>query len=187
MKMKKKRLLNNSTMSSRALSRDLTPASFPGMRFLHSHHGGQVGRNDGVRGFTLLELLVVIGIIGVLVALGTVAYSSAQISGRNARRKQDLVAIQSALEQYYSENSYSYPKDGTCKAAAANMKSSWPIDPNTDADYVLKTGSCGVGDGTTYCICAVLEPTGGTATSGNSGTDCAWIANKTRFCIGNLQ
>jgi prepilin-type N-terminal cleavage/methylation domain-containing protein len=135
------------------------------------------------KGFTLLELLVVIGIIGVLVALGTVAYSSAQVGGRNARRKQDLVAIQNALELYYSENSFSYPTDGTCKLAAANMKSSWPIDPNTDEDYSVKTNTC---DGTTYCICANLEPTGA-ATSGNSGADCAWTTAKTHYCIGSLQ
>jgi prepilin-type N-terminal cleavage/methylation domain-containing protein len=137
------------------------------------------------KGFTLLELLVVIGIIGVLVALATVAYSSAQVGGRNARRKQDLVAIQSALEQYYSENSFKYPVDSSCQAAIANMKSSWPVDPNTETDYELEAGSCG--DGTTYCICANLEPTG-TATSGNSGADCDWTATgKTHYCIGNLQ
>ncbi|EKD53171.1 MAG: hypothetical protein ACD_61C00122G0004 [uncultured bacterium] len=138
------------------------------------------------KGFTLLELLVVIGIIGVLVALATVAYSTAQQSSRNARRKQDLVAVQNALEQYYSDNSFKYPTDGTCQAAIANMKSSWPVDPNTEEDYLLKDGSCGI-DGATYCICANLEPTGA-ATSGNSGADCAWTAlAKTHYCVGSLQ
>lgn len=136
------------------------------------------------KGFTLLELLVVIGIIGVLVALATVAYSTAQVGGRNARRKQDLVAIQNALEQYYSEHGFMYPADGTCQAAVANMKSSWPLDPYSETDYILGTGSCV--DGTTYCICALLEPTG-TATSGNSGTACAWNTDKTNYCIGSLQ
>ena len=132
------------------------------------------------KGFTLLELLVVIGIIGVLMALATVAYSSAQISGRNARRKQDLVAIQNALEQYYSANAFKYPA-GTCSTGASiYLKSSWPTDPSTGQEYV---GTDGCSE-TTYCICAVMESA---VTSGNSGANCAWNTDKTNYCVGNLQ
>jgi prepilin-type N-terminal cleavage/methylation domain-containing protein len=132
------------------------------------------------RGFTLLELLVVIGIIGVIMALATVAYSSTQVSGRNARRKQDIIAIQNALEQYYSANSFSYPS-GSCKAATTHMKSAWPVDPDTDVDY-SGVGSCTT---TTYCICAAMEGVG--TTTGNSGASCSWTTTKDYFCVGNLQ
>lgn len=68
-------------------------------------------------GFTLLELLVVIGIIGILLALVTVSFTSAQKQSRDSRRKQDLAAIQNALEQYYSQNSFVYP---TCNGLVTN-------------------------------------------------------------------
>ena len=53
--------------------------------------------------FTLLELLVVIGIIGVLVSLAMVSYTSAQRKSRDSRRQADMKAIQGALDVYYSE------------------------------------------------------------------------------------
>lgn len=134
------------------------------------------------KGFTLLELLVVIGIIGVMMALATVAYSTAQIGGRNARRKQDIVSIQNALEQYYSENTFQYPS-GSCKAAAIYLKSAWPVDPNTLADY-SGVENCTNASQPNYCICAALE---GVATSGNSAADCSWNTAKTHYCVGNLQ
>lgn len=138
------------------------------------------------KAFTLLELLIVIGIIGVLMALATVAYSSAQIGGRNARRKQDVIAIQNALEQYYSVNSYKYPS-GPCTEASTYLKSTWPTDPTSGLDYA------GVSDGnqctaTDYCICAVMEASGaGPSASGNSAADCDWAGGKTNYCVGNLQ
>ena len=130
-------------------------------------------------GFTLLELLVVIGIIGIIMALATVAYSTTQKSGRNSRRKQDLVAIQNALEQYYAANSFAYPVTN-CSLASTNMKSSWPVDPGDSSPY-LGVSAC---TATSYCICAVME---GTALVGKSAANCDSSGEKTHYCVSQLQ
>lgn len=130
-------------------------------------------------GFTLLELLVVIGIIGIMMALATVAYSTTQQGARNARRKQDLVAIQNALEQYYSVNGLKYPV-GECSAASTYLKSKWPTDPDTGVAYE-GAGGC---TETAYCICGALEPTGNT--DGNSDNACLFTGGA-YYCVGNLQ
>jgi len=132
------------------------------------------------KGFTLLELLVVIGIIGILVALATVSYTNTQAQGRDARRKQDLVAMQSALEQYYSANSYVYPT-GACSAASIYLRSAWPTDPSTGLAYT-NDALCSA---TEYCICATLEKL-----SGNTGTNvtpCVFNGGNAYYCVGNLQ
>lgn len=61
------------------------------------------------KAFTLLEILVVIGIISVLVSMGVASYSTAQKKARDAKRQSDLRSFQSAIEQCYSVNNYAYP------------------------------------------------------------------------------
>ena len=61
------------------------------------------------KGFSLLELLVVIGIISLLLAAAVSSYSTAQKKTRDARRQADLKTIQQAAEQYYSICGYTYP------------------------------------------------------------------------------
>lgn len=60
------------------------------------------------KGFTLVELLVVIVIITILTAIGLVIYRDVQKSGRLAKRISDLQGIHTALELYRSDNDY-YP------------------------------------------------------------------------------
>ena len=57
-----------------------------------------------VSGFTLIELIVVISIIGILATIGTATYTTAQQKARDTRRKQDLGALKSALVLYYQDH-----------------------------------------------------------------------------------
>ena len=61
------------------------------------------------KAFTLLEMLVVVGIIAVLVSIGTSSYSTVQKKARDAKRKSDLTSIRNSFEQYYSICNFKYP------------------------------------------------------------------------------
>ena len=60
------------------------------------------------KGFTLVELLVVVSIIGLLSTLAIVALGSARTKARDAKRVSDMRQIATALEMYFSDNDY-YP------------------------------------------------------------------------------
>lgn len=65
----------------------------------------------GVRsqhGFTIVELLIVIVVIGILAAITTVAYNGVQGRGRDAQRVQNMQSIVKALELYKTTNG-TYP------------------------------------------------------------------------------
>ncbi len=108
-------------------------------------------------GFTLIEVLIVISIIGVLAAVGFVSYSSAQSSARDSKRKQDLSSLATALELYYGVNR-SYPAAaGDGYYISTNNPQTWlpellspskfinvlPVDP-------LNTGDPKIDDTTSY-------------------------------------
>ena len=71
-------------------------------------------------GFTIVELLIVIVVIGILAAITIVAYTGVQGGARDAERKSDIAAAQKALEMYFVNNG-SYPKQGS--ATTASMQS----------------------------------------------------------------
>ena len=108
------------------------------------------------KAFTLLELLVVIGIISILVSLGTFSYSTAQKKARDTKRKGDVNAISNALEQYYSVCGFSYPTPDsgtafttvTCPTGPVVIMTGVPIDPKANP-Y-----ACVGCNASTYQICA---------------------------------
>jgi prepilin-type N-terminal cleavage/methylation domain-containing protein len=136
------------------------------------------------KGFTLVELLVVITVISLLVALGGASYMNSMRSGRDAVRRGDLNALQQAFEQYFGENNSQYNDD--CEAMAAPyLRGDYPQDPiGNPAEYTNDPNyesTCTVNG---YCICAMLEQDD----LGNSTTsDCSSWGTGDWFCIENQQ
>lgn len=134
----------------------------------------------GKKGFTLIELLVVVSIIGVLMAMGVSAFTNAQRNGRNARRKNDMKAVQNAFEQYYANNGNVYSTSATTMATGYLPGSVMPVDPQGSA-YLTPTLTT-----TAYCVCAVMENFGGNSSNGTCGYDTT-PADNTHFCVSQLQ
>ncbi|MBI2404700.1 type II secretion system protein [Candidatus Gottesmanbacteria bacterium] len=135
------------------------------------------------KGFTLLELLVVIAIIAVLISMATVSYSSAQKKARDSKRKQDVKAVQAALEQYYADNNGNYIAG--CNPGTTYLPSGMPTDPKTGSAYTATAFGASCATTATYCLCAALEGETNT-TTGCDGTSppSGYVGT---FCVRNLQ
>jgi len=60
------------------------------------------------RGFTIIELLIVIIVIGILATLVITTFSGIQRNARNRTREADINALHSQLEYFYGQQGY-YP------------------------------------------------------------------------------
>jgi prepilin-type N-terminal cleavage/methylation domain-containing protein len=61
-------------------------------------------RKPSAMGYTIIELLVVITIVGILSAIGISSYSNLQKDARDNQRASKIEALSAALERYYVEN-----------------------------------------------------------------------------------
>lgn len=127
-------------------------------------------------GFTLIEVLIVIVIIGVLVSIAAFGVQGARSSARDAKRKSDLEAILASLELYRTDCN-KYPaaassrvpspllgdnSSGSCSSSNSYM-SNVPVDPQSTSYYrYARTTNF------TFELCASLERGSGTVTCGGS-------------------
>lgn len=158
------------------------------------------------KGFTLIEMLIVIAIIGVLASVVLIGLGPVQRRGRDARRISDLREAQNALELYFSKCSY-YPgssQSGDTCSARTGSPSDWaglrtaitesnlgvnqiPNDPSVGRSYVYAS------DGAGYILGAVLEDSGnpalrddfsGSIPAGYSGAPAGFDCNApSAYCI----
>lgn len=157
------------------------------------------------KGFTLIELMVVVVIIAVLTSIVMASFSQAKAKSRDAKRISDLAQIQLALELAFDKCNI-YPLFGStsgrhtlitssvvnngCTNPAANNAnylmsdfiSSMPTDPLTGQLYLYVNNQ----NRFDYRLMAVLETMTGTAAGGTIGNigqiNCGLSPNN--YCVG---
>ncbi len=111
-------------------------------------------------GFTLVEVLIVVAIIGLLASVILVGLGGFRARGRDARRIADLREVQNGLELYYTKNN-SYPPAGGSWAnltAALQQAEIGITQIPHDPLYPKKNYVYGVSDdGHSYVVGAELE------------------------------
>ncbi len=133
-------------------------------RFIFSR-SNNTADNTGSTGFTLIEVLIVIGLIGILSAAFLVLVNpKAQLEkARDSQRRSHLRQIQSALEVYRADCG-AYPDSlGTSLTASCNSSSvtymqTVPTDPSTGSSYYYCTtaGLC-ASSTSLYSLYACIE------------------------------
>ena len=120
------------------------------------------------RGFTLIEMLVVIAIIGIMMTIVFGSISNARIKSRDNKRISDLKEIKYALTQYYDYKN-SFPATISSSAdvqALSPFISQIPNDPSTNAPYDYAN----LNSGQNFCLGAVFEnPANVSAVTDNAG------------------
>jgi prepilin-type N-terminal cleavage/methylation domain-containing protein len=100
------------------------------------------------KGFTIVELLIVIVIIGILATLVIVTFTGIQQKARDSQRKTDIGAVNSHVTAYYAETG-TYPTLGMLNDSAWVSKHMKGLDPEALVDP--KGGAIqGTSDGTHY-------------------------------------
>ena len=122
------------------------------------------------RGFTMIELLIVVSLIVILTTMGMTQYQHSVIYAREGVLKEDLFRMRDAIDQYYADKG-TYPSTLDALVSENYLRklpedpftknnSSWqtvpaepdPNNPNAEAGvYDVKSGAQGTAlDGSSY-------------------------------------
>ena len=82
-----------------------------------------------VKGFTILELMIVVAIAGILLALAVPSYQKSAVKAREAALKQNLFTIRNVIDQFYADRGV-YPPSLPELVEAGYLRSV-PVDPFT--------------------------------------------------------
>ena len=157
-----------------------------------------ISRLRSERGFTLIEMLIVIAVIAILAGIVITGVSGIQASARDTKRIGELRGVQTNLEGYFAKCGH-YPNGQTCGTVGSGAAEITPWstlqttlggriaqDPLPSKTYEYGYTSGGLG----YILKATLENDNASLkdpleieTSGISTVDCTDTATNFFFCI----
>jgi len=131
--------------------------------------------------FSLIEIVVVVTIIAIMVAVAVANFQGMNTRSRDARKIEDLNAIQKAMELAYDKLGGNYPADVSALLTTGTLEV-WPVTPQGVAYSLSSTG-------TSYCVCIWMETNkGGNSTQYDDG--CNHLTNDPNapyYCVKNQQ
>ena len=135
--------------------------------------------NKDLRGFSLVELMVVIAIIGVVSAVAASSVSVIQKNSRDAQRISDLNAIKVALQQFYADQHF-YPDTLTLTGGVQldNCSGNPGCPPTTVTKVYMRNTPADpvVGTATPYRYCSMRSATNTTSCASATPGQCHYFA-----------
>lgn len=134
------------------------------------------------RGFTLIEILVVVAIVGILTAIAVPAYRDYVIRARLTEAFSGLGSVQTAAEDYWNSNS-SHTYVGFDRLPPNSANFTFTLSSATASAYTVTATGAGPVAGFVYTI----DQNGNratTATAGGWGTSTScWIDRNGGQCV----
>jgi general secretion pathway protein G len=94
-------------------------------------------RTGNNRGFTMIEVLVVVTMMVILASLGMVQYKNSTIRAQEAVLREDLFRLRDAIDQYYADKA-KYPADLAALVSEGYIREI-PTDPFTESKDTWQT------------------------------------------------
>jgi type IV pilus assembly protein PilE len=122
-----------------------------------TRHSPVRGQQAAAAGFSLIEVMIVLVIIGILLLVAVPGYQDSMKKSRRADGMRDLMELVSRQERFYAQNSrYT---DDINTAAGLNFDSDLDAEDDTissEEHYILSVEAC---DGGSLNTCYVLKAT----------------------------
>lgn len=93
-----------------ALRGDRPPRSDSGLGTRDSGLVNPAARRRRAAGFTLIELMIVVTIVGILATISQPMFRSAVVQAREAALRENLYVLRDAIDKYYADND-KYPEN----------------------------------------------------------------------------
>lgn len=138
------------------------------------------------RGFTLVEIMIVVAIVGILSAVAMPMYTAYMARGKLVDAQSTLTSARVALEQYYQDNrTYANTASKTSPCPSATTYFTYVCSPQANSFLITASNVANQGLGAAGSYVYTIDSSNAKATTkfaGSTSSATCWISKTGQSC-----